>query len=85
MVHKMYMNVYFIQTSNIQIKIVSAASVGLEPGILGFTILRATANLFHQLHFRERNEQYWIFESFVYIEIYGVLLRETRPKMIDLV
>jgi len=65
-------------------KIVSAASVGLEPGIWGLLVLRATANLFHQVVFGERNKQYWIFGSFVYIEIYRVLLQETGPKMTDL-
>ena len=56
-------------------KIVSAASVGLEPGLRGLIVQRATANLFHQLVFRER-----IFGSYVYIEIYGVLLRQTFAR-----
>jgi len=47
-------------------------------------VQRATAKLFHQLVFRERNKQYWIFWSFVYIEIYGVLLQQAGPKMTDL-
>ena len=58
--------------------------VGLELGLRGLIVQRATANQFHQLVFRERNKQYWIFGRFVYIEIYGVLLQETGPKKTDL-
>ena len=57
--------------------------MGLEPRLRGSIAQRATAKLFHQLVFRERNKQYIIFLTFVYIEIYGVLVQQAGPKMTD--
>ena len=65
-------------------KIVFAASVGLEPGRRGLIAERATDKLCFQLVFGRQNKQYRIFWSFVYIEIHGVLVQQAEPKMTDL-
>ena len=65
-------------------KIVSAASVGLKPGLHGLIAQCVTAVLFDQLVFGQRNKQYRIFWSYVYIEIHEDLVQQTGPKITDL-
>ena len=62
-------------------KIVSAASVGLEPGIWGLRVLRATANQSHQVVFESEINNIEFSEALFTLNISPT---QTGPKMTDL-